>query len=165
MQTLIASAILLDKLQVVLVEVYREYTMLLKLEHFVSLALVQLGISARLYTLAHKWVNELADCYQLIQKLHQAYPYGSKKTGCLYRCDPTTMKDERVKAEQWIKNRLSFKSPVHFEFFLTHLAEDNNNIQEKDDSMESGVTTGDGDGDDDLGGRSDGIDGYNGSLI
>ncbi|ORZ08169.1 hypothetical protein BCR42DRAFT_146902 [Absidia repens] len=121
MQTLIASAVLLDKLQVVLVEVYREYSTCLKLKHFVSLALVHMGLSARLYTLAHKWVKEINDCYDVIQQFHQTFPYGWKK-GALYDCQPSTMVDQRRLANQWINNRLSFKHPVHFEYFLTHQA-------------------------------------------
>ncbi|CAO3599354.1 unnamed protein product [Absidia cylindrospora] len=121
MQTLIASAVLLDKLQVVLVEVYREYSTCLKLKHFVSLALVHMGISARLYTLAHKWVKEINDCYDVIQQFHQTFPYGWKK-GALYDCQPSTMMDQRRLANQWINNRLSFKQPIHFEYFLTHQA-------------------------------------------
>lgn len=114
--------------------------------------MVQLGISARLYTLAHKWVNELTECYDVIQRLHLAYPYGSKKTGCIYRCEPTTMKMERAKAEQWIENRLSFKSPVHFEFFLTHLGEDHSE-KGAHATVDMGQEEEANAGDDDLGGR------------
>lgn len=117
-----------------------------------------MGISARLYALAHKWSNELADCYQVIQQVHLAYPYGSKTKEHPNQCDATTMKNERAKAERWIENRLSFKSPVHFEFFLTHRTEDI--VQEKDNTMDSNAVadasaTVD---DDDLGGKSTGVD-------
>lgn len=84
-----------------------------------------MGLSARMSTLAHKWVKDIADCYDLIQSFHMACPYGWKK-GCVYACHPATMADERRTAEQWIENRVSFKHPIHFEYFLTHLADHNN---------------------------------------
>lgn len=72
------------------------------------------------------------------------------------------MKTERAKAEQWIENRLSFKSPVHFEFFLTHRIEGgsgggDHSILEKGAPEDIHATVAMGEegntGDDDLGGR------------
>ncbi|KAI8080015.1 uncharacterized protein BX664DRAFT_342075 [Halteromyces radiatus] len=130
LRKMIAAAVILDKLQVVLVEVYRENSTLLRLEHFVSVALVHMSICARLYTLAHKWVNELENCYKLVQSWHLAFPYASKKIKAQAsmedypnKCTSSTMEEERKKAREWNQIRLSYKNPIHFEFFLTHQAD------------------------------------------
>ncbi|ORX48842.1 hypothetical protein DM01DRAFT_1309412 [Hesseltinella vesiculosa] len=119
MQKLISAVVILDKLQVVLVEIYREYTTLFRLQHFMSMAMVHMGICARLGTLAHKWAAELDDCYTVLQQWHLAFPVASKRAN-RYECLPDTMTRQRQIASKWSENRVSFKKPVHFESYLTH---------------------------------------------
>ncbi|KAI8059581.1 hypothetical protein BC940DRAFT_313457 [Gongronella butleri] len=119
MRKLIAASVVLDKLQVVLVEIYREYTTLLHLQHFVSMAFVHIGVCARLYTLARKWNSDFKDCYTMIHDWLDSFPLGSNKASGNV-CTENTMTQERQNALQWTENRISFAKPAHFEFHLVH---------------------------------------------
>ncbi|CAO3636673.1 unnamed protein product [Cunninghamella blakesleeana] len=120
LEKLIITSIIVDKLLVVLVEAYREYMTFLQLEHFVSMVIVHMGIFARLYSIMHKWINELKECYQLVYSWYQVTNYGVKKTEFTKTYTLTTFDNEREKANEWNESRISYKNPTHFESYLVH---------------------------------------------
>ncbi|KAI8391265.1 uncharacterized protein BYT42DRAFT_556228 [Radiomyces spectabilis] len=121
MHRLIAAALVLDKLQMVLIETYREHTTLLRLEHFVSLAVVYMSVTSRLYTLTHTWVKQIEECYDMLQKWHEAFPYGMKQKAQAaffektnQKCSVSTFREAREKALKHASNeRISSKHPIH----------------------------------------------------
>ncbi|KAI8139547.1 hypothetical protein BJV82DRAFT_246580 [Fennellomyces sp. T-0311] len=78
MQRVIAAALILDKLQAMLMKSFNEQTKTLQMGHWGALMLVYMGVASRLYRLSHTWVNELQQCYDLIQPWHLAFASGYK---------------------------------------------------------------------------------------
>ncbi|KAI9020156.1 hypothetical protein CLU79DRAFT_755953 [Phycomyces nitens] len=128
MHRLIAATLLLDKLQIVLVDTYRDHSKLLKLEHFVSLGLTYMAIVSRLYTLAVTWTKQLEDCYTLLQRWHAAFPSGLKeKEQKVFLsqnnqiCGPQTMQEVRLEyARKESQARSTFEDPLHFSSYVAH---------------------------------------------
>ncbi|KAI9309040.1 hypothetical protein BJ944DRAFT_246045 [Cunninghamella echinulata] len=120
LERLIITSIIMDKLLVVLVEAYREYMTFLQLEHFVSMVIVHMGIFARLYSITHKWINELKECYHLVYLWYQITPNGTKSIESTKPYTLTTFDNEREIANQWNENRISYKNPIHFESYLVN---------------------------------------------
>ncbi|CAO3641205.1 unnamed protein product [Cunninghamella echinulata] len=120
LEKVIITSIIMDKLLIVLVEAYREYMTFLQLEHFVSMVIVHMGIFARLYSITHKWINELKECYHLVYSWYQITPYGTKSIESTKSYTLTTFDNEREIANQWNENRISYKKPIHFESYLVN---------------------------------------------
>ncbi|KAG2222854.1 hypothetical protein INT45_000469 [Circinella minor] len=78
MHRIIAATLVLDKLQAMLMKAFNEQTKTLKVGHWGALMLVYMGTLSRLYRLSHTWVNELKQCYDLIQPWHLAFASGYK---------------------------------------------------------------------------------------
>lgn len=92
----------------------------LQLEHFVSMVIVHMGIFARLYSITHKWINELKECYHLVYLWYQITPNGTKSIESTKSYTLTTFDNEREIANQWNENRISYKNPIHFESYLVN---------------------------------------------
>ncbi|KAG1048741.1 hypothetical protein G6F46_003358 [Rhizopus delemar] len=130
MHRIIGASLILDKLKVVLVETYRANSTLLKLEHFVSLALVYMGLCSRLYSLCQVWLNELEDCYYQLHQWSAAFPTGLKQkhvesfmNSNNLTCKEDTMKKARhTFAEQWMVSKSSIHHKVHLETYLANQA-------------------------------------------
>ncbi|KAI7859387.1 hypothetical protein BDC45DRAFT_214163 [Circinella umbellata] len=108
MHRIIAATLVLDKLQAMLMKAFNEQTKTLKVGHWGSLMLVYMGTLSRLYRLSHTWVNELKQCYDLIQPWHLAFASGYKaKQPNPHQhidqvCLSSTMTDARQEAiESW----------------------------------------------------------------
>ena len=76
--------------------------------HWGALMLVYMGTLSRLYRLSHTWVNQLQQCYDLIQPWHLAFASGYKaKQPNPHQhidqvCLPSTMTHARQEAiESW----------------------------------------------------------------
>ncbi|KAI8380187.1 hypothetical protein BD560DRAFT_347885 [Blakeslea trispora] len=127
---LISAALLLDKIKVVTLETFRANATLLKLEHFVSLAMVVMGICSRLYKLAHVWINQLEECYHLLYRWSACFPSGLKqKDQAAYdsqhkiACTADTfsiVRSQYTKTTQSQKASLQF--PVHLESLIASQA-------------------------------------------
>ncbi|CAO3663471.1 unnamed protein product [Rhizopus microsporus] len=130
MHRLIGAALILDKLKIVLVETYRANSTLLKLEHFVSLALVFMGICSRMYSLSQAWISQIEGCYQQLYSWSEAFPTGLKqKEYDLFvsthnlACTRDTMKEARSTfAEQWMTLKSSIHHKTHLETYLANQA-------------------------------------------
>ncbi|KAI7902318.1 uncharacterized protein BX663DRAFT_543341 [Cokeromyces recurvatus] len=125
---LIGAALLLDKLRVTLVETYRANSTLLILEHFVSLALVYMGICSRLYKICHIWVNQIEECYHLLYTWSATFPSGLKQKEQArfvalnnLECDIDTLKNVRSKfAERTMQNKSCLQHKVHLETYIVN---------------------------------------------
>ncbi|KAI7869000.1 hypothetical protein BDF14DRAFT_413541 [Spinellus fusiger] len=130
MHRLIATALVLDKAQSVIVDVYRDHTKLLRMEHFLSLSLTYMGLCSRLYVLITNWTYQLEDCYQLLQRWHVAFPYGLKqKELALFmaethqQCEPMTMQEaRRAYVVRENEARSTLEHPLHFASYAAHLS-------------------------------------------
>ncbi|KAL0078961.1 hypothetical protein F4703DRAFT_1877990 [Phycomyces blakesleeanus] len=128
MHRLISATLLLDKLQMVLVETYRDHSKLLKLEHFVSLGLTYMAICSRLSIMSATWAKQLEDCYLLLQRWHLAFPSGIKQKNqeaflsqSNQICGPHTMQDARLEyIRKESQERSTFKEPLHFSSYVAH---------------------------------------------
>lgn len=111
------------QLKVALIETYRANSTLLKLEHFVSMAIVYMGICSRLYNLCHAWVNQIEECYHLLYNWSQCFPSGFKqkdeKVFLLSNnldCQANTVRLARVKyAQDTMKSKYSNQHKIHLE--------------------------------------------------
>ncbi|CDH55819.1 predicted protein [Lichtheimia corymbifera JMRC:FSU:9682] len=111
MHRIIAAALLLDRLQALLMKAYVEQTKTLRLRHFTSLMFVYMGACSRLYCMAHRWSIELQQCYEMIQGWYAAFPSGIKPkdkaketaTNAIdYTCLPDTCAQARRDAiQEW----------------------------------------------------------------
>ncbi|KAI8092422.1 uncharacterized protein B0P05DRAFT_577270 [Gilbertella persicaria] len=130
MHRLISAALLLDKIKIVALETFRANSTLLKLEHFVSLALVVMGICSRLYKLCHIWVNQIEECYHFLYQWSACFPSGLKnKEQVVFEsqhnlhCEADTLKAIRAKyAEETMKYKSSIRHKVHLETFIANQA-------------------------------------------
>lgn len=111
-----------------LLETYRANSTLLKLEHFVSMALVYMGICSRLYVLSHDLLTELNECYQMLLRWSKSFPSGFRHKEKLefhaandLECDRGTLKRAR---NQFAENRLKSKScdqhKIHLESYMAN---------------------------------------------
>ncbi|KAI9360151.1 hypothetical protein BD770DRAFT_419201 [Pilaira anomala] len=130
MHKVIGAALLLDKLKVTLLETYRANSTLLKLEHFVSMALVYMGICSRLYVLSHDLLTQLNECYQILLQWSKSFPSGFRHKEKIefaaannLECDKDTLKKAR---NQFAENRLKSKSchqhKIHLESYMANPA-------------------------------------------
>ncbi|KAI9244013.1 hypothetical protein BDA99DRAFT_529542 [Phascolomyces articulosus] len=106
MQRIISATLILDKLQAMLMKAFNEQTKTLKMGHWGALMLVYMGTTSRLYRLSHTWVNELQQCYDLIQPWHLAFASGYKakqpKPDINQTCLPSTFTNARQESlESW----------------------------------------------------------------
>lgn len=110
MHRIIAAALLLDRLQALLMKAYVEQTKTLRLRHFTNLMFVYMGACSRLYCMAHRWSIELQQCYDLIQGWYAAFPSGIKPknktketiSNIDYTCLPDTCIQARRNAiQEW----------------------------------------------------------------
>lgn len=128
MHRLVGANLILDKLKIALIETYRANSTLLKLEHFVSLALVYMGLCSRLYRLCHIWANEIEDCYNQLYQWSAAFPTGFKQkhleaftSSNNLVCTETTMKEARnTFAKKWTSSKSSIHHKVHLETYLAN---------------------------------------------
>ena len=128
MHRLISAALLLDKIKVVTLETFRANSTLLKLEHFVSLAIVVMGLCSRLYKLAHVWVNQIEECYHLLFRWSACFPSGLKqKEQAAFEsqhnlvCHAETFKSIRTQyAETIQRHKASQQFPVHLETWIAN---------------------------------------------
>ncbi|CAO3700136.1 unnamed protein product [Rhizopus stolonifer] len=117
-----------NKLKIALIETYRANSTLLKLEHFVSLALVYMGLCSRLYRLCHIWANEIEDCYNQLYQWSAAFPTGFKQkhldaftSSNNLVCTETTMKEARsIFAKKWTSSKSSVHHKVHLETYMAN---------------------------------------------
>ncbi|KAI9486779.1 MAG: hypothetical protein EXX96DRAFT_550550 [Benjaminiella poitrasii] len=127
---LIGASLLLDKLKIVLVETYRANSTLLILEHFVSLALVYMGICSRLYKLCHIWVNQIEECYHMLYTWSTSFPSGLKQKEQAsfalsnnLACDADTLKNVRsAHAQNTMQLKSSIQHKQHLETYLVNQA-------------------------------------------
>ncbi|KAI8371989.1 hypothetical protein EDC96DRAFT_75761 [Choanephora cucurbitarum] len=128
MHRLISAALLLDKIKVVTLETFRANSTLLKLEHFVSLAIVVMGLCSRLYKLAHVWVNQIEECYHLLFRWSVCFPSGLKqKEQAAFEsqhnlvCHADTFQSIRTQyAETTQRHKASQQFPVHLETWIAN---------------------------------------------
>ncbi|KAI9283298.1 hypothetical protein BY458DRAFT_530919 [Sporodiniella umbellata] len=128
MHRLIGASLILDKLKIALIETYRANSTLLKLEHFVSLALVCMGLCSRLYRLANIWANEIEDCYYQLYQWSRSFPSGLKQRHLdeftalnNLVCTENTMKEARRDfAELWRLSKSSIHHKVHLETYMAN---------------------------------------------
>ncbi|CEP07557.1 hypothetical protein [Parasitella parasitica] len=128
MHRLIGAALLLDKIKITLIETYRANSTLLKLEHFVSLAIVYMGICSRLYKLCHIWVNQIEECYHMLYTWSACFPSGLKNKEQKafndqhnLQCDADTLKTVRIEyAQNTLKLKSSIQHKVHLETYLAN---------------------------------------------
>lgn len=125
---LIGTALLLDKLKVSLLETYRANSTLLRLEHFVSLAMVNMGICSRLYKLCHIWVNQIEECYHMLYTWSSCFPSGLKikeqqpfEAQNNLKCDQDTLKLARSQySNDLLAQKSSIQHKAHFESYLVN---------------------------------------------
>ncbi|GAN08669.1 hypothetical protein MAM1_0217c08184 [Mucor ambiguus] len=125
---LIGAALLLDKIKIALIETYRANSTLLKLEHFVSLAIVYMGICSRLYKLCHIWVNQIEECYHMLYTWSSCFPSGLKNkeqkaftANHNLECNADTLKAARTQyAQNTLKSKSSIQHKVHLETYLAN---------------------------------------------
>lgn len=118
------------QLKIALIETYRANSTLLKLEHFVSMAIVYMGICSRLYNLCHAWVNQIEECYHLLYTWSQCFPSGMKqkdeKVFLLSNnldCQADTLKLARMKyAEDTMKSKITNQHKIHLETSMANPA-------------------------------------------
>lgn len=147
MHRLIATSLVLDKLKVTLLETYRANSTLLKLEHFVSLALVYMGICSRLYKLSHIWQSQIDECYHLLYQWSLCFPSGMKAkdekkflSSNNLHCEADTLKAARSKYAQDLKKlKSSSRRKVHLETYVANpanieIAQEVNNEANESDS-------------------------------
>ncbi|KAI8997854.1 hypothetical protein BDB01DRAFT_772670 [Pilobolus umbonatus] len=128
MHRLISMALVLDKIKVVAVEVYRAQSSLFKLEHFVSFAMANISICSRLYTLSNGWIHQLEQCYNMLYEWSESFPSGLKqKDQVKFRelngldCNRDTFKMACAHLEEDImKSRASITHKVHMEAFIAN---------------------------------------------
>ncbi|KAI8636036.1 hypothetical protein BD408DRAFT_356420 [Parasitella parasitica] len=128
MHRLIGAALLLDKIKIALIETYRANSTLLKLEHFVSLAIVYMGICSRLYKLCHIWVNQIEECYHMLYIWSTCFPSGLKNKEQKtfndqhnLQCSSDTLKSARIEfAQNTLKLKSSVQHKVHLETYLAN---------------------------------------------
>ncbi|KAI8878460.1 hypothetical protein K501DRAFT_228423 [Backusella circina FSU 941] len=124
---LISASLLIDKLKVTLVETYRANSTLLKLEHFISLALVYMSLCSRLYTLCNQMLLNIEACYQMLYEWQlTSFPSGLKQKEQIQfqqefnlDCDEDTFKVARA---AFSKEAMNLKSSdlhkVHLETYM-----------------------------------------------
>ncbi|GAA5797894.1 hypothetical protein HPULCUR_003290 [Helicostylum pulchrum] len=150
MHRLIGAALILDKLKVALIETYRANSTLLRLEHFVSMAIVYMGICSRLYHLSHIWVNQIEECYHMLFKWSQCFPSGFKQkdekafaASNNLVCEADTLKLARIQfAQNTIRSKSSYQHKIHLESYMANPAviakvqeiKDEFNIKSNDDN-------------------------------
>ncbi|KAI8971669.1 hypothetical protein BDF20DRAFT_907336 [Mycotypha africana] len=130
MHRLIGAALILDKMKVVLVETYRSTSTLLVLEHFVSLAIVSMGICSRLFKLCHLWVNQIEECYYMLYEWSACFPSGFKNKEwkaftAVHNlvCTKDMLKEARMSfAQDMLKSKSSIQHKVHLETYIANQA-------------------------------------------
>lgn len=106
-----------------MIETFRANSTLLRLEHFVSMAIVYMGICSRLYNLCHAWVSQIEECYHLLYTWSQCFPSGMKqkdeKVFVLSHnldCQADTLKTARIKyAEDTMQSKITSQHKIHLE--------------------------------------------------
>ena len=115
-------------MKITLIESYRANSTLLKLEHFVSLALVYMGTYSRLYKLAHIWQSQIEECYHFLYHWAESFPSGLKQkeeeafisTHNLH-CEADTLKVARSEySQEMARLKVSDQKQIHLESFVAH---------------------------------------------